>query len=81
MEDEARILARCGKSFHLAARFLDPEARAAAARLYAFCRQLDDLADDAPDPCKAAGQLEAVHTALARGETTHPLVALYHRAF
>jgi phytoene synthase len=80
MKEEARILARCGKSFHLAARFLDPSARAAATRLYAFCRQLDDLADEAPDPGEAARELASVHAALLRGDSEHPLVALYHRA-
>ena len=36
------------KTFALAAKFLPKERYEAVARLYAFCRQLDDLADAAP---------------------------------
>lgn len=67
------ILARAGKSFHLAGRFLPAERRAAATRLYAFCRGLDDLADETGD----AGQIEAVALALEKRDTSNPLAALY----
>ena len=40
------ILARGSKSFSFAARFLPADARADAARVYAFCRYVDDVADD-----------------------------------
>ena len=49
MSTPEELLARAGKSFHLAGKFLPPERRAAATRLYAFCRGLDDLADETGD--------------------------------
>jgi phytoene synthase len=73
MMEPEEILARAGKSFHLAGRFLPAERRAAATRLYAFCRGLDDLADDTGD----AGQIEAVAVALEKRDTSNPLAALY----
>ena len=69
----AELLARAGKSFHLAGKFLPPDRRTAATQLYAFCRGLDDLADETGD----AAQIEAVATALENNDTTHPLAALY----
>ena len=38
-------LAKNGRTFHWARRFLGAKHGADAARLYAFCRLLDDLAD------------------------------------
>ena len=69
----AALLARAGKSFHLAGKFLPPERRRAATQLYAFCRGLDDLADETGD----AMQIEAVATALENNDCSHPLAALY----
>ena len=73
MSTPAELLARAGKSFHLAGQFLPPDRRQAATQLYAFCRGLDDLADETND----AAQIEAVATALESNDTTHPLAALY----
>jgi len=67
------LLARAGKSFHLAGRFLPPDRRAAATQLYAFCRGLDDLADETGD----AAQIEAVASAIENHDTSVPLAALY----
>jgi 15-cis-phytoene synthase len=67
------ILARAGKSFHLAGKFLPADRRDAATRLYAFCRGLDDLADETGD----AAQIEAVASALENKDHSHPLAALY----
>jgi len=67
------LIARAGKSFHLAGKFLPPERRTAATQLYAFCRGLDDLADETGD----AAQLEDVATALEKNDCSHPLAALY----
>ena len=41
-----RLLERHGKSFHWARYFLGKEAAKKATQLYAFCRYLDDIADD-----------------------------------
>ena len=67
------LLARAGKSFHLAGKFLPPERRRAATQLYAFCRGLDDLADETGD----AAQIEAVAAALEKHDASHPLASLY----
>ena len=46
MSTEAKaVLARSGRTFHLASRLLPPRMRADAAELYAFCRRMDDDAD------------------------------------
>jgi len=73
MTSPEELLARAGKSFHLAGKFLPPQRRAAATQLYAFCRGLDDLADETGD----AAQIETVAVALQNGDTSHPLAALY----
>lgn len=73
MNTPEEILARAGKSFHLAGKFLPAERRAAATQLYAFCRGLDDLADESGD----AAQIEAVAAALEKNDRNHPLAALY----
>ena len=67
------LLARAGKSFHLAGKFLPSDRRQAATQLYAFCRGLDDLADESGD----AAQIEAVATAVENRDTSNPLAALY----
>ena len=41
-----RLLERHGKSFHWARYFLGKEVAEQATQLYAFCRYLDDIADD-----------------------------------
>lgn len=73
MNTPEELLARAGKSFHLAGRFLPAERRRAATHLYAFCRGLDDLADETGD----ADQIEAVATALEDNDHSHPLANLY----
>jgi phytoene synthase len=73
MNTPEELLARAGKSFHLAGKFLPAERRRAATQLYAFCRGLDDLADETGD----AVQIEAVATALEKRDASHPLAGLY----
>lgn len=73
MKDPAEILAYAGRSFYLAGKFLPAERRAAATRLYAFCRALDDLADESGD----SAQIEAIATALENNDDSHPIAALY----
>ncbi len=45
--DAQAVLARSGRTFHLASHLLPPRMRWEAAELYAFCRKIDDLADEA----------------------------------
>jgi 15-cis-phytoene synthase len=47
--DPVAILAKHGKSFHFASRLMPPEVRGPVARVYAFCRTVDDAVDLAPD--------------------------------
>lgn len=54
------VLAHHGRSFHLASHFLPQFAREDAAMLYAFCRHVDDIADETPDPDQARDDLRAV---------------------
>lgn len=53
------VLRRHARSFRVAARLLSEEQAADAAICYAFCREVDDLIDEAPD-------LEQARVALAR---------------
>jgi len=43
-----------GSSFLAGFRFLPPEKRRAMTVLYAYCRELDDVADDCADPAVAS---------------------------
>ena len=52
-------LRRHGKSFHFASWFLGKRHADRATRLYALCRHLDDLADEAP--CPAAARVLLTH--------------------
>ena len=67
--------ARSGSSFYYAFLFLPPPRRAAITAFYAFCREIDDVADDSQEPSVAASKLlwwrrEVV--ALFDGQPTHP---------
>lgn len=56
----AQSLAKNGRSFYWASRFLGKHTAGAAAELYAFCRILDDLADgDLPDGPARLSQIKA----------------------
>lgn len=61
--DAHATLARHGKTFNWARRFLGREASDRAARLYAFCRYLDDLADGGIH--NGAAHLETIRASLA----------------
>ncbi len=65
------ILARCGRSFRLAGRLLPGDTLREAACLYAFCRTVDDLADEATDPAAARAELLALRQAIRAGDRTH----------
>lgn len=69
------ILAKKGKTFHWAKRLLNPKHGERATRLYAFCRYLDDLADEAPSKEQARVQLMEVSRALQTGQTNDPVIA------
>ena len=49
--------AASGSSFYYAFLFLPPPRRAAITAFYAFCREVDDVADEVSDPGVAATKL------------------------
>ncbi|RXJ72118.1 hypothetical protein CS022_17770 [Veronia nyctiphanis] len=66
------VLKQHGKSFHLAGRFLSGKRFAAAARLYAFCRQVDDIADESEDKNHAKEELALIRQSLIINKPLHP---------
>ena len=67
--------ARSGSSFYYAFLFLPPPRRAAITAFYAFCREVDDVVDEARDPSVAAAKLawwEGEVRAAFAGRPTHP---------
>ena len=71
------VLARHARTFNLAGRFLGAARRDEAAVVYAFCRLVDDVVDEAEDPETGERALAAIEAEL-RGETpARPLVAVF----
>lgn len=65
-----------GSSFYYAFLFLPPPRRAAITAFYAFCREVDDVVDEASDPSVAAAKLawwRGELDALFRGQPSHPV--------
>ncbi len=69
------ILKRNGKSFYFASMALDTVTAERAARLYAFCRYVDDIADESDDEIAARSQLLAIIGALQDGASSDEMVA------
>lgn len=65
--DAQEVLRRHGRTFHFASHLLGRRHAQRAAVLYAFCRHVDDLADQASDPAQARRELAAVGVALRSG--------------
>jgi phytoene synthase len=69
--------AKSGSSFYYAFRFLPPQRRAAITAFYAFCREVDDVADDVQDGSVAATKLawwrKEVGAAFG-GTASHPVM-------
>ncbi len=62
-EDPTRILRRCGRTFWVASFMLSPRVRHDLAVLYAFCRLVDDIADEGSG-AMAAQQLDDIESML-----------------
>ncbi len=63
----ADVLRRSGSSFSLPIRLLPGEKRRGTTALYAFCRQADDIVDQATDASTARIDLDAFEAKLAAG--------------
>lgn len=68
------VLRSHGRSFYFASHLLGRVFRLRAARLYAFCRYVDDLADEHTDAAQARREIEAVQRALLLGVSPHSAV-------
>ena len=62
------VLAQHGRSFRLAGSLLGRRMFSRAAGLYAVCRAIDDLADEAPDPVVAGDTLRALRQDIMRAQ-------------
>ncbi len=71
----AAVTHRSGSSFGMAFRLLSPERRAALYAVYAFCRFVDDVADDATarDPGALLAQWRAELDGVYAGAPVHPI--------
>jgi 15-cis-phytoene synthase len=68
--------AASGSSFYYSFLFLPPDRRRAITALYAFCREVDDVADETQDPQVAAAKLAWWRTEIANlfaGNPQHPV--------
>jgi len=68
--------AASGSSFYYSFRFLPPERRRAITAFYAFCREVDDVADECRDPALAQVKLAWWRDEVARlyaGKPEHPV--------
>ena len=65
------------RSFRLASYFLPADVRDDAARVYSFCRLVDDIADDSPSPELARDGLALVQNGLRQSSPTDPIVGAY----
>jgi phytoene synthase len=72
------VLTAQGRTFRLAARFLPPDVRDDAAVVYAFCREVDDVADESTDVAAARRALAQVRAELCAEAPPRPgIVALF----
>jgi phytoene synthase len=68
------VLAEKGRSFHWARHLLGKRHAARATRLYAFCRHLDDLADEAGSKERARASLDAARRDITTGTSSDPVI-------
>lgn len=72
------VIAKHARSFRLASRFLPEQVADEAAVLYAFCRLVDDTADEAPDIDTARTDLDALDAELEGQQPARPAIAAFH---
>jgi phytoene desaturase len=76
-QTHAAVLAYHGKSFHWAGRFLPQAQFNNASLLYAFCRHVDDLADEASDSAEAKTCLNQLRQDLWSNQPEQPLNKMF----
>ena len=81
-----RIVQQAGTSFYRGMRILPPDRRSALYAIYAFCRLVDDIADEPADMAVKRGQLDewraavaALYAGQARDAVTRVLAAMVAR--
>ncbi len=70
-----------GSSFYYSFLFLPSDQRRAITALYAFCREVDDVVDETPDPALARTQLQEWREEIGRlfhGMPQHPVTRALH---
>ena len=75
VETPADILRKNGRSFNFARAFLTEAQGERAARLYAFCRYVDDLADETGNAVRAKADLDCVQRQLVSGAPVSARIA------
>lgn len=73
-EPAINVLANHGKSFRFAGRFLDKRQLHDCARLYRFCRFIDDMVDEASVTTAAREELERLKLQLNVGASSEPTI-------
>ena len=68
------VLSRKGKSFHWARRWMAPAHASRATRLYAFCRYVDDIADEEVADQDPRAVLNLIAREIVSGESQNPRV-------
>lgn len=69
------VFRRKARTFWWASRLLPPSVRDDAATMYAFCRMVDDMGDEADDPSAAELALEALSNEVEGRTQPRPIVA------
>ena len=73
------VLAQHARTFNLASAFLTPAQRDDAAVVYAFCRTIDDLVDEAVNPTIGRQEIESIRSMVHGRTPPTPLVEAFLR--
>ena len=73
-DDPTELLKKHGKTFNFARLFLGSKTGLAAARLYRFCRIVDDIADESPEAQIAKVKLDDLKNSIRQNAASHPVV-------
>jgi phytoene synthase len=73
-DDPTELLRKHGKTFNFARLFLGRKTGFGAARLYRFCRIVDDIADESPDPQIAKVKLGELKESIIYNNASHFVV-------